>query len=432
MFGGLVGPLPGSCVLPGGTVFQVPAQEVVTEYLAVATRFGELLPGAVHGYGLPHGRAARPGSAASVVRAAGVLADALDRADLDAGRARFLRSQLLAVEWTARRLAGQAVPYSAEVAVTCEVAVEMGPQELYREAHRALGELLPGSGALARRLREHRARAEVPREQLGPALRELAAVLRERTRALVELPAAEHVEFRVVDDAPWSALHSYRGGFRSEVTVNAGAQLRAAQLARLVAHEAYPGHHAERCRKEALLVARGRDEHRVVLACTPQALVAEGAADLAADLVAPGADVLAGIAAGEEAELAARVDTACAVLARVRQDAALLLHGRRVSDAAVVDHLRRWALVDEGRARQVLRFLRHPVWRTYTTASVEGGALVRRWWDRRPHPQRFRRLLDEPLTPAVLRAELADEPGQNRPNGAERSALPRRAVSVER
>ena len=49
----------------------------------------------------------------------------------------------------------------------------------------------------------------------------------------------------------------------------------------LVAHESYPGHHTEHCRKELGLVERaGRVEHTVFLVNTPECLMAEGLADL--------------------------------------------------------------------------------------------------------------------------------------------------------
>ncbi len=73
----------------------------------------------------------------------------------------------------------------------------------------------------------------------------------------------------------------------------------------------------------------------------------------------------------------------------------------------VLGYLRRWVLIDDRRARQILRFLQHPVWRAYTTTYVEGPALLRRWWAGPPEPTRLRRILDEPLTPAAIRAELA-------------------------
>jgi hypothetical protein len=407
-------------------------QEVVPGYLALVQRLGALLPGAVSTTRSPSpSPSPEPGppvTAARIVRDAGELAAALDHAGLEADRARFLRSQLVAIETTARRLAGQAVPYVAEVAATCETVVEVGGTDAYREAHHELEVLLPGRGALARRLRAHRDLAAVEPERVAPLLAELADVLRERTRAVVPLPDGERVEFRVVRDAPWTALHTPLDRFRSRITVNAGTRLRAPQLARLVAHEAYPGHHVQRCRAEAVLVARGWDEHRVVVACTPQSLVAEGAAELGATLAPPPAAVCVRFAPALDPDLDARVEAACAPLARVRQDAALLLHDRRAPEAAVREHLRRWALVDDEGAGRIVRFLRHPVWRAYTTAYVEGVPLVRRWWEREPDAARFRRLLDEPLTPAALRAGLREVPAER----VSRRPEPRQAVSRER
>lgn len=110
---------------------------------------------------------------------------------------------------------------------------------------------------------------------------------------------------------------------------------------------------------------------------------------------------------GERAE---EVSEAAAALAEVRQDAALMLHdeGRDVDE--VVDYLRRWLLVTDERARQTLRFLSSPLWRAYTSTYVEGYRLLRAWLDVRPAgsslAERFGRLLDEPLIPSSLRAEL--------------------------
>lgn len=349
--------------------------------------------------------------AGTLVRGAGRLADELPDA-LGPDRVAFLRAQLTAVEWTARRLAGQGVGFVDEVASTYGVRIAPGDVEVYRVAHRRLDELLPGAGPLASRLAEHRREDGVPHERLADAVRALADVLRERSAAVVALPAGEVVQFRVIDAAPWSALHRYLGGYRSVVTVNAGARPRFGQLTQLVAHEAYPGHHVERCRAEA---GPGHPEQAMVLATSPQSLLAEGVAELGLTAVlGPGwgslaAAVLAGLAPRFDGELAERLDAAAAPLARVRQDAALLLHDRRAPVDEVLAHLRRWLLVDDRRAREIVTFLRHPVWRGYTSTYVEGAALVRRWWELDPCPDRFRRLLDEPLTPAALRADLASD-----------------------
>ena len=61
--------------------------------------------------------------------------------------------------------------------------------------------------------------------------------------------------------------------------------------------------------------------------------------------------------------------------------------------------------------RQQIRFLTDPLWRAYISTYVEGYDLLSRWLAARPADQpvadRFLRLLDEPLTPAAVAAELA-------------------------
>ncbi len=95
---------------------------------------------------------------------------------------------------------------------------------------------------------------------------------------------------------------------------------------------------------------------------------------------------------------------------RVRQDAALLLHDRGADADAVAAFLQRWTLSSPERAKQSLRFLSSPLWRAYISTYVEGYRLLGAWLDRAPvgpeRSERFRRLLDEPLTPGALRDEL--------------------------
>jgi hypothetical protein len=75
-----------------------------------------------------------------------------------------------------------------------------------------------------------------------------------------------------------------------------------------------------------------------------------------------------------------------------------------------VAFLQRWSLVSTERARQQLRFLTHPLWRAYISTYVEGYDLLARWLRDRPEGQSvadsFLRLLDEPLTPAGVAADL--------------------------
>lgn len=388
-----------------------PGGDVARAYLGIAAALDRHLPGTLDLPGAVGREGATPRSPAALVRDAGRLLDALP-GGLAPARATFLAGQLRALETTARRIAGQRPGFVDEVRSTFDLHVGWGSHDDYRAAHRRLDALLPGSGPQAPRLRAYRKGEQVPPARLEAAVAALSAALRERTAARIGLPSGETVGYRMVGDAPWGALHHYTGGFRSVVTVNVGGGVTPARLARLLAHEVYPGHHTERCRKQAGLVARGWVEHSAVVTGSPQSAIAEGAAEIGLRaLVGPGwgrwmQEVLAAVGVGCDGALAEEVDAATARLAPVRLDAALMVHTLASSSADVTAYLRRWALLDERSAARVLRFLRHPLWRSYTAASVAGPALFGRWWDARPGDDRLRRLLDEPLTPSDLRREL--------------------------
>jgi len=150
---------------------------------------------------------------------------------------------------------------------------------------------------------------------------------------------------------------------------------------------------------------------------TPQCLMAEGLADLGLRAAVgsgwgPWAEeILGDLGLRMDGELAERLELAAAGLLGVRQDAALMLHDQRADPADVLAYLQRWLLVSEARARQILRFLSDPLWRAYTSTYVEGYRLLHTWLDARPPAepleQRYLRLLDEPLIPSAIRAELA-------------------------
>src|SRR5664280_1641094 len=186
---------------------------------------------------------------------------------------------------------------------------------------------------------------------------------------------------------------------------------------RWVAHETYPGHHTEHCRKDQRLVATGgRLEHTIFLVNTPECLMAEGLADLGVPAaLGPGwgrwaQEIYADLGLSFDGELAEAVAEAVLPLDGVRQDAALMLHDYGWGEDEVVTYLQRWALVPADRARQSLRFLTDPLWRAYITTYVEGRRLLGTWLEARPTGQplveRYTRLLDEPLTPARIRAEV--------------------------
>ena len=396
--------------------------DIAREYVLLGLRFDRLSEGFVDAYtGDPALRKqvddeARPLPAALAAQARSLLAE-LPSSGLAEDRVAYLRAQLTALECNARKLGGEDVNFVDEVEAYFGVRISLGDESAYAAAHDRLDALLPGPGPLAERYAAYRTGDECPPDRLDGLVRDLSSALRDVVRSGYGLPDGETVDYQIVTDEPWSGFNYYLGGYRSRVAINADLPHRLSQLPHLVAHESYPGHHTEHCRKERGLVgAGGRVEHTVFLVNTPECLVAEGLADLGIPATigtgwGPWAqEVYSDLKLGFDGELAERVSQAAQGLDRARQDAALLLHDRGASTDEVVAFLQRWMLVPEKRARQSLRFLSHPLWRAYTSTYVEGYRLLSAWLDARPAGQpvgeRFVRLLDEPLTPARLGAEL--------------------------
>ncbi|MEV6134807.1 DUF885 domain-containing protein [Nocardia sp. NPDC051990] len=395
------------------------AHPLVTEYLRLGLAFDRLEDGFVDVYtGDPALRRevenAPVPEPRDLARRAGALRAELPAAGLSRQRTEFLDAHLRALECSGRKFAGDDIGFVDEVRAYFDVDIAPGNVEDYRDAHRQMDDVLLGDGPLAERVTAFHKADEIPPERLSVCVEAFSSALRERVRERFPLPDHEHVTYEVVGDKPWSGFNYYLGNYHSRVAINSDLKQHLANLPGLVAHESYPGHHTEHCRKEAGLVANGQAEQTLFLVNTPQCLMAEGLADLALrSIVGPGwgkwaQEIYADLGLRFEGERAEQLSNASAALLGVRQDAALLLHDQHRDVDEVVGFLQRWGLTTQERARQSLRFLSSPLWRAYISTYVEGYRLLGSWLDRAvdadDRADRFCRLLDEPLTPGALRA----------------------------
>lgn len=396
------------------------ASTLIDEYLLLGLRFDRVEEGYVDSFtGDPALRRKvadepAPDPADLARTAARLLAEVPAAEGLDAQRRAYLSAHLKALACAGRKFAGEDVGFVEEVREYFDVDIVKGDQDRYRDAHRRLDEALGGSGPLAQRLQSHRQAEEIPPNRLEECIHAFSSALRDTVRATFPLPDKETVTYEVVTDKPWSGFNYYLGDYTSTVAVNADLKQQTSNLPRLVAHESYPGHHTEHCRKEAGLVAgQNQQEQTIFLVNTPQCLMAEGLADLALYAVQGpqwgdwATEIYADLGLRFDGARSAAVSEAAAALADVRQDAALMLHDEHRDVDDVVAYLSQWLLVSDERARQMLRFLSSPLWRAYTSTYVEGYRLLRAWLDNRPAEvsltERFTRLLDEPLIPSSLR-----------------------------
>jgi hypothetical protein len=394
--------------------------DVVARYLELGLRLGRHVDGFVDAYYGPAGLRARVDAEpvrppAELAADAGRLIADLDAGDgagpgadeLDAGRRRWIRAQVVGLHTSAGKLAREPIGYLDEVERCYGARPALVPEDEFAAAHRRLSAALPGDGPLRDRSIAWREAHAIPRDRLEAAIRSLADDLRERTGRLFGLPEGERVEWIFETGKPWSGFNYYEGGLRSRVAINVDLPVLSLSLGHLVAHEAYPGHHTEHCRKEVGLVRRRRwAEETIFLVGTPQCTLAEGLADLAVE-VAFGrrpepivAEHLAPLGVRYDAEVAAAVAEAGEALSWVRSNAAIHLHdgGWPVDD--VVAYLERWALLPRNRATKAVSFLTDETWRAYSHCYTEGLRLCRTWVG--GDPARFEHLVTEQVLPDDL------------------------------
>ena len=402
------------------------SESVVERYLRLGLQVGRHVDGMVDTYFGPPELAAAveaepPVEPRELVSAAEALLDELEDG--------WLRDQVVGLRTYAGVLAGESGSYADEVEGCYGVRPTHTDEAVFTAAHERLEELLPGDGPLAERYARWQDSLRIPTEQIERTLAAGIEEARAQTHGLVELPDGEGIDLEIVRDRPWWASCNYLGGLRSHVAVNVDLPMSASELLVLALHETYPGHHVERCCKDASLVrGRGLLEETLVLVPTPQSLVSEGIAKLAPEVLldGDGGPALAAIVqeAGLEFDLAhARaVELALEPCEWAQVNAALLLHDGGASEAEAHAYLEQWALLTPQWADHMIRFFHEPTSRSYVMTYAAGRALCRSYVA--GEPDGFRRLLTEQVRVRDLLAAQGATGGDSRLSGGPGAEAP--------
>jgi hypothetical protein len=395
---------------------------LIEQYLELGLRLGKLVPDFVDSYYGPpeiRDRVDRepnpdPGALSKQARD---LALSIEAAHLDKARARWLRAQITGLGTSADLLAGRRLSYREQVEGCHGVRPAFAPEDVFADAHRRLGDVLPGRGSLAARYRRWLSSQAVSGDAILLALRSLADRLREETGRLLALPEGEKVEFKLVRGKRWFGFASYQGALRSEISINVDLPVRSFELIGFVAHEVYPGHHTEHVLKEDQLVRRhGYLEETVRFLGTPQSVLSEGLAQLALQVVLPkdadaiAAEHLRSLGIPYDEKIARTAREAKETLRFMRPNILLLIDRGEMSVPQAHAYARRWMLEPDDYVDKAFdSLLRHP-WRSYESCYTDGFTLCQAFVD--GDPQRFARLITEQLTPSGLLGAIANRDAQ--------------------
>ncbi len=416
---------------------RVPVPDAVAhDYLLLALRLDQHIPGLIDGYFGPADLKARADieelrPPRRLVEDADALLQRIAVEVEQPDRWGWLAAQAVALRTQAEALAGEHLPYLEHVKRCFAWEPVRRDESVFDQAAAEIDRLLPGSGSLTDRLAAWDDRFIVSSDRVLSVVTWLVEGFRTRAADLFGLPEGEELRIRLVTKQPWTGYNWFDGARRSRVEINTDLPSHAAALIHVAAHESYPGHHLEHAWKEAELVDRlHRLESSILLINTPECLISEGLADLGHRFASPPeeeVDLLvelyarAGLPiAADAARARAASETSVALrgprarLNESRVNAALMRHADGSSHDEVLAYLERVGRFASDVAAKRLEFIEHPLWRTYVFVYSEGEALLRRWLEAVPEGDRaarFGRLLREQLTPAAIVAEISSGPG---------------------
>ena len=393
-------------------------KDVGQEFIRLALAIEEHLPGYVDAYFGPEewkvsatqdGKLPLPDLTERAARLANDIAQA---DDMDAQRRDFLSRQVTAMRMSLRLLSGEMVSLAEEVHALYDIQPQWKDESIFNEAHTELDKILPGGGSLSERREAWKKSLEIPTEKVRELLPYIMDTLRERTRKKFDLPEEESFVVEFVSDQPWSAYNWYLGNVSSRIDINTDLPMTIYTLPGLIAHEAYPGHHTELSIKEQKLIQeKGYVENYVNLINSPSCVVAEAIATSALETVFSEEELedwfrsevlpragLAHIDARKIMDYFKVTDK----MSGLTGNAAFMLHDQKKSDEEIIAYSQKYGLLTEKEARQGMKFISNPLYRSYTFTYHVGYDMLKELFAKKGRDTYFKRLLEEPVTPSQI------------------------------
>jgi hypothetical protein len=341
------------------------------------------------------------------------VSDLSGTSDMDTQRKDYLARHLTAMQMLLRLLSGEKLSITEETEALYDIRPEWKDESDLEEAYKTLNEILPAGDSIRERMLVWQGSLEIPIEKVKELLPLVINKLHTIARQKFDLPDGDDFTVEFVSDQPWMAYNWYLGNSKSRIQINIDLPTRISELPVLIAHEGYPGHHTDQCLKEAKLV-KGLHyyEFTVNLLYAPSSVMAEGIATSALKTALTNDELEVWLreellpAAGlphVDAKRILAIGHAAEKLGKVAGNAAFMLHDQGKSAEEISSYLQRYALVPEERAQHLVRFVSKPFDRSYIFTYDSGRDLLEELFRRGNRDDYFRRVIEEPVTPSLIR-----------------------------
>jgi hypothetical protein len=327
-------------------------------------------------------------------------------------RLKFIETMLGAMEIKLEIEIGKEFSYLDQVKRLYDITPTLIDDSIFFDARDKVDELYSGKGSLLERSKKVKESQEIPQNKIIPFYELMTDIVRKKTHELFPdlLPEGEQVKFRVIKDKTWSAYNWYLGWYKSRIDINTNIPVRWPTILSLSAHEGYPGHHTEHAVKDNLLYQQQkRFEHSIILINTPEAVICEGIANCALDVL---------YSRQEAWELGIEIlcpnsEESIEILMerqRINQDLkgfsgnlAIHKYVENWSNEELLKYMMQFELWTEEESNERIKFISHPLWRTFIFTYYVGEILIKSKYGDRPSQKGFTTLLTRPILPSDLK-----------------------------
>jgi len=407
--------------------------KIAENYVSLVLRAGQLDNDFVDAYYgpdnlRPHDELKTPADSNRILKLCNAETDSLlDKLDalknynadkIETLRYRFLYKQLLAVKAKLFMLQGGSFSFDKESSALYDAVAPVYSKEHFQSILDKLDKILPGKGAISKRLDDYRQHFIIPKDKLDAVFTAAINECKKRTSNYVNLPANESFKIEYVTNKPWSGYNWYKGNYFSVIQVNTDLPVYIDRAIDLAAHEGYPGHHVYNSLLEENLVKKdGWVEFTVYPLFSPQSLIAEGTANFGINMVFPGnektkfeKEVLYPIAGLDQAK-AEQYDEVLSLTSKLSfagNEASRNYLDGKWTKKETLDWLEHICLMSPERAEQRLSFTEK--YRSYVINYNLGEEIVKTYIEKNGGTENrqkkrwelFKYLLTTPQTPSVL------------------------------